>query len=94
MKLIIADSGTTRHAVNSKIGMTNYRLLSDYTLSTASGEPLEVEGMSDLYVGFRSDSEQKPGTMMNHIIQLKRCDSCSWAHKSSAVFASHGGRWI
>ena len=51
-RLFIADSGTTRHAVNSKIGMTNYRLLSDHTLSAASGEHLEVEGMGDLYVGF------------------------------------------
>lgn len=36
-----------------------------------SGEHLEVEDIDDLYVGFRSDPEQKPGTTTTHIIQLE-----------------------
>lgn len=40
------------------------RVLRSYFLSTASGESLEVSGISDLYVGFRSDFERKPGTVM------------------------------
>lgn len=50
--------------------MTNYRELPGDHLSTASGEDLKVEGMGDLVVGSRSDSEQKPGTTMTQIIQL------------------------
>lgn len=51
--------------------MKNYGLLSDHTLTTASGEDLEVERMGCLYEGFRLDSEQKLGTTMNQIIRLK-----------------------
>lgn len=42
--LFVADSGTTRHAVNFKYSMTNYPVLPDHNLSTGSGEDLETEG--------------------------------------------------
>lgn len=94
LRLFIADSGSTQHAVSSKIGMTNYRLLSSYTLFTASAEHLVGEGMGDLYVDFRSNYEQKPGTLMIHIIGLKDIIYVPGliSNLQSSVFASHSCR--
>lgn len=47
-KLSITDSGSTRDAVRSKLGMTIYRVLPYHHLYTASGEDLKVEGIGDL----------------------------------------------
>lgn len=70
--LFIADSGSTRHAViPSMYGTTNYCLIPDHTMSTTSCDDLKVQGIGDLAVGFRSDSEQKPGATMTQIIPLK-----------------------
>lgn len=56
LKSFIADSGSTQRVVKFKVGMTNDRLLSDHALSMVS-RSLEVDGIGELDVDVRSDSE-------------------------------------
>lgn len=84
----IADSGSTRRAVNSKYGMTNFHLLPDHTtVSNVSSEDPKVEGVEDFVVGFRPDSEQKPDATMTRIVSLK--DTFRIVHQQLAVVTNH-----
>lgn len=69
--LFIADSGSTRHALSSRICLANYRVSPDHYLSTGSGKDFKVEGIGDLIVGVQSEVEHKRGVITTQIIPLK-----------------------
>ena len=60
----ISDDGASRHMTSSHDLMTNYRECSGI-VRTAGGEILPIEGVGDIYLRFRSDSEAFDVQLLN-----------------------------
>lgn len=66
-----ANSGRSRHVMNSTVRMKHDRTYSDHRLGTAgSGHSIRVHGMGDLDVEFRSDSAENPGKIRTIIVKM------------------------